>query len=1083
MQRPRTTGESRSLSFLAVWLGLVAASVLAALTLTAMAPAPLLAQAVSQEANQVVSPDRYEGLRYRMIGPYRGGRATAEHGVPGEPLTYYIGTTGGGVWKTTDAGKTWRNISDGFFGGDIGEVTVAPSDPSVIYVGTGSVCIRGNVSQGDGVYKSEDGGRTWEFVGLPDAGQIGRILVHPENPDVAYLAALGRPFGKNDQRGVFKTTDGGDNWENVLFLNDSTGVVDLAMNPERPQEVFAGAWAAEREPWTIQTGTSWNAGGGLWKTTDGGDSWMHLEQGLPSGDTLVGKTAITVSRPNPDRVWAMVQAHEPHGGVYRSDDGGESWTRTNRNRKLRKRSFYYTHIYAHPTDPNTVYALNADMYRSVDGGETFEAIEKQPLHGDQHGLWINPNRPSHMVVANDGGGQVTQTGGESWSIYYNQPTAEHYRVEVDEQWPYHVYAAQQDNSTIRVPSRRRQAESSMQEWRDVGGGESGHVTIQSYGPQIVWATSYGGVITRKNLETGQSPNVVPYPEPTVGKAPKERRYRFQWNAPVEVNPHDSTEVFHAAQKLLRTSDGGHSWTEVSADLTYDDTTKQGPADGRLQNDRTGVEIYNTIFALSFSPHEEGVAWAGTDDGRVWITRRGPAEGNWAEVTPAGLPRWSTVNTIEVSPHDPGTAYVTAYRYRLDDFAPYVYRTEDYGESWVRIADGSRGIEPDHATRVVREDPVREGLLYAGTEYGLYVSFDDGAHWQSLQQNLPDVPVTDLKVHRGDLVVATNGRSLWILDELTPLRQVEVRGAGTDVQLYEPRSAYRRVEDYVDAGDWWHWPENPPRGVVLDYYLTEGADAVTVQILDDTGDVIRQSSNGQGMAPEGPYPLVGEHQLSASVGHHRVHWDLMHDGVTEKPDDVVLWGHTGGYPAAPGTYRARLIADGDTVIRSFDVQVSPGLQGISPGDLEAQASLSQSIRDTMNSLYSHLRRLRGVREQVAAAARNAETSGAPNTIQTAADSLLATVDGLERELIQPKNESGTDPINYPPELDSEFGSVYGVVADGADRPTEGVQQRFDDLLPEWADLRQRIEDFMAGPLQEFNERLRSAGFAGVIVPGD
>ncbi len=1040
-----------------------------------------------EDPNTVFQSDLFEDMEYRMIGPYRGGRATAEHGFPDRPETFLVGTTGGGIWKTTDAGAHWVNISDGDFGGGIGEVTVAPSDPSVIYVGTGSACIRGNVSGGTGVYKSENGGESWEFVGLPESGQIGRIEVHPKNPDVAYVAALGTPFGKNEQRGVFKTTDGGDSWENVLFVNDSTGVVDLAMNPEQPNEVFAGSWAAEREPWTLQSGTTWNEGGGLYRTTDGGENWTHLQDGLPSGDEMIGKTAITVSPANTDRVWAMVSAMEPHGGVYRSDDGGDTWTRTNRNRKLRQREFYYTHIFAHPTDPNTVYALNTGMYRSVDGGETFDGIRVP--HGDVHGLWINPEQPSHMVVTDDGGGQVTVNNGESWSTYHNQPTSEFYRVEVDNHWPYNVYGPQQDNSTMRVPSIRTQGEHYAQQWRSVGGGESGHIAIQSYGPDIVWAGSYGGVITRKNMSNGHSPNRVGYPQVAVGDAPKDFKYRFQWNAPIAVNPYDSTQVYHASQKLLRTDDGGMSWEEISPDLTYDDTTKQGPADGRVMKDRTGVEIYNTIFAVNPSVHGEGVIWVGTDDGRVWLTRNGGGTGNWTEITPSGLPQWSTVNMIEVSPHEAGTAYIAVYRYRQDDFTPYIYRTDNYGQSWSRIADGTRGIDSEHFIRAVREDPEREGLLYAGSERGMYVSFDDGAHWQELQLNLPETPITDLQVHRGDLVVATQGRSFWILDDLSPLRQLSDQVAQSDAHFYEPGDAIQWLNvDSPGNGSTGpnQRPEAPPEGAVFDYYLAEEAtdDApVQLEVVSPDGDVVRHWSTAA-EPPEGGggfFSSTLDESIPGEAGHHRVTWDFRYPGVTEKPDDVQMWGYTGGFPASPGTYTARMIAGGDTISHTFEVRKDPKLESVTNQELEEQEQFGRTIRDTLNSLYAHLQQIRDVREQVESTAEYASKAGAPESIQQTADELSATLDSLAYDLYQHQNESGQDAINYPPKLGSQFAAVYGVVIGGMSPPTDGARQRFQDLLPQWADIRSRIQQTMQQQVSSYNDQLEQAGMSGVIVP--
>ncbi len=1029
-----------------------------------------------------VDPGLFEDLSYRMVGPYRGGRATAGAGHAEHPNTFYMGGTGGGVWRTTNAGVSWENVSDGYFGGSIGSIAVAPSDPQVIYVGEGSSAIRGNVSLGRGMHRSVDGGRTWEDLGLGDAGQIGRVVVHPDDPDVVYVAALGDPFARSDERGVYRTDDGGESWEQVLFINDSTGVVDLAMNPERPREVFAGAWSAERDPWDLRDGTTWNGGGGLYRTTDGGDSWQHLEEGLPSGDALVGKVGVDVSPADPDRVFVNMHARRPDHALYRSDDGGDSWTKVTTNPDVLDRPFYYTYVRAHPTDPNTVYVPDESLWVSHDGGRTWEEIPVP--HTDVHGLWIDPDRPARMLVNNDGGAQVTVDAGESWTTYYNQPTAQFYRVEVDERWPYNLYGAQQDNSTMRVPSRRLEGLSRESHWTPLGGGESGHVAIQSYGPDIAWAGSYAGLITRKNLDTKLERNRQAYPQHMLGMAPKRMKYRFQWNAPIEVNPHDSTEVFHAAQKLLRTSDGGESWEEVSADLTHDDTTKQEASGGPVLLDATGVEIYNTIFALTPSEDEEGLVWVGTDDGRVWITREGAGVGSWREVTPEGLPRWSTVNAIESSPHDPATAYVTAYRYRLGDFTPYVFRTRDYGQSWTRIADGSRGIPADHPTRVVREDPEQEGLLYAGTEFGIFVSFDGGGSWQPFRLERPDreegslprVPVTDLEVHRGDLAVATQGRSFWILDDLGPVRQAAAGEPGGSVHLYRPSTAYRWAPGGMDRGtpsD--ELPEGPPEGAVLDYWLAEDADGpVRLEVMGPDGEVVRSYGAGDGGGEGGA--------LSREAGHHRITWDLEYPGV-EMPEGVLLpRNHTGGFRAPPGSYTVRLTAGGGTAERQLDVRIPPPYrEEVSADDLRRLADFSRQVRDTLQSVYDRLGELMGVREQLEGVRTRLERRGGHAALVEETGDLAERVRGLEAELHQQEIRARDDPFQYPPKFDGQVAALYGSVADAEGAPGEGARQRWRDLLPVWEDFRARIDDALVGGVAELNSGLREAGVQPVMVP--
>ncbi len=675
---------------------------------------------------------------------------------------------------------------------------MADSDPNVVYVGTGSSQPRGNISPGIGVYRSLDGGDTWVHVGLEEAGQIGRIRVHPRDPNLVYVAALGHIFGPNQERGVYRSRDGGSTWECVHHISDRTGAVDLAMNPKNPRILYAGFWTAERKPWTMISGSE---EGGVFKTADGGDSWEKLSGGLPEG--LVGKVGVAVSPVNPDRVWVLIEAEA--GGVYRSDDGGKSWKAVNTQRKLRQRAFYYTRVYADPLDADTAYALNTEFYKSIDGGRTFEQI--QVPHGDCHDLWLNPTDPRIMILADDGGAQVTLNGGRSWSPLTNQPTSEMYRVTVDNQFPYRVYGAQQDNTTISLPSKPLSGLTPSQHWRSVGGCESGHIAIDPRDPDIVYAGCYGGSISRTNLRSGESRSILVYPQLQLGQASLDLKHRFQWNAPVRISPHDPDVIYHTSQVVHMSRNAGQSWTEISGDLTRNDKRKQKYSGEPITRDNTGVEVYGTVFAFEESPHRKGLLWAGSDDGLVHISRNQGE--SWEAISPAGLPEWGTVNMIELSAHDAGRALIAVQRYRMDDFAPYIFRTNDYGQTWERLTDGSNGIPGDHFVRVVREDPDRKGLLYAGTEFGLYVSFDDGAHWQSLQLNLPVTPVTDLAVHQKDLVVATQGRAFWILDNLTVLHQVDRRMDASVSHLFRPRRAVRVMSGGGSSS-----------GAAVDFYLPE-----------------------------------------------------------------------------------------------------------------------------------------------------------------------------------------------------------------------------------------------------------------------
>ncbi|MFH1572701.1 MAG: glycosyl hydrolase, partial [Acidobacteriota bacterium] len=736
----------------------------------------LPAQGGGNDPNITVNPSLYEGLRYRLLDFGRGGRSTAVAGVSSDPLTYYAGYTGGGVWKTQDAGQTWTSVSDDHFeAGSIGAITVADSDPNVIYVGTGSACPRGNISPGIGVYKSTDAGKTWRHIGLRESGQIGRIQVHPKDHDLVYVAALGHIFGSNAERGVFRSKDGGRTWEKVLFVSNKTGAVDISLDANNPRVIYAAMWTVVRKPWTIDSGSEES---GLYQSTDGGDTWSKLGGGLPSG--VVGRIAVSASPARPDRVWALVEAPEDRGGIFRTEDGGKTWRKINGERRFLQRAWYYIHIYADPKSPETVYVLNTGFYKSSDGGRTFQSYRVP--HGDNHDLWINPHDPQKMINANDGGANVSFNGAQSWTGQMNQPTAEFYRITADNRFPYRVYGAQQDNSTASVSSR------GSGDFYDVGGGESGHIAVDPRNPDIVYAGSYGGTITRTDVGTGLSRSIMAYPESATGQRAADMKYRFQWNAPIRISPHDPDVVYHCSQFVHRSRDAGLSWEIISPDLTRNDKSKQDYSGNPITHDNTGVEVFGTVFALEESPRVAGLLWAGSDDGPMHLSRDNGK--TWKNVSPTNIPPFGTVNMIDLSAHDPGRAFIAVHKYREDDFKPYVFRTNNYGESWDLLTDGRNGIPANHFVRVVREDPDRKGLLYAGTEFGMYISFDDGAHWQKFQLNLPVTPITDLMVYRKDLLVATQGRSFWILDDLSPLHQINKDTAAAKVHLFAPRAAYR-----------------------------------------------------------------------------------------------------------------------------------------------------------------------------------------------------------------------------------------------------------------------------------------------------
>jgi len=1044
-------------------------AIAAVITLT-VGFAPAVSFPASALTAQQVDTLAFKDLRYRMVGPYRGGRSTAATGFVNDPDRWLMGTTGGGVWESDDNGVTWRNISDGFFGGSIGAVKVADSDPNVIYVGQGSMDIRGNTSAGRGAWRSMDAGRTWSFIGLREAGQIGRIEVHPRDHDLVYAAALGHPFGKNPERGVFRSRDGGSTWEHVLSLNDSTGASDLTMDMTNPRILYAGMWRGERKPWALISGAE---EGGVYKTTDGGDTWTKLGGGLPEG--LVGKVGVSVSPADPDRVWAIIEA-EPDGGVYRSDDGGASWMRTNSDNNLRQRAWYYTHVQADPVDPNTVYALNTSMYRSVDGGTTFEVIPVP--HGDVHDLWIHPDDASRMVVANDGGAQVTVNGGETWSTYFNQPTAELYDVIVDNGFPYRLYGAQQDNTTISVTAWSDvNTLYPKQHWLNIGGCETGPIALHPNRPHIVYAGCYGGVMDRYDLQSGQRRNIMLYPQLQLGMAAKDLRHRFQWVSPMLVSQHDPRVIYHGSQHVNRSRDEGVNWETISPDLTTDNPAHQEQSGGPINADVTGVEIYNVVFSLAESPFDADEIWAGSDDGRVHITRDGGV--NWTEITPAAMPELGTVDEIELSTHLPGRAYLAVQRYRLDDFGPYVFRTDDFGATWTL---NTTGIPDDYPVRTVREDPVRSGLVFAGTEYGVFASFDAGSSWQSFQRNLPETPITGMRVAHDDLIISTQGRSFWILDDISPLREIEAAvAAGT--YLFTPRDA-RRLTNVGVAGLSELNPEPAPSGAQIHYYLEEEPDEdVLIEIMDAGGAVVRAFASDSAAAEEAD----GE-QITKAAGLNRIAWTISYPGP-ELPEGAVIWGYSGGVTAPPGVYSVRLTVGEAVLERDFELFADPRIPEVTVASYQEQFRVAMLARDSINSISRAIDDLAAIRDQVEAVLERARAAGQDAELQPLADTLTDKSMGVTEDLMQTRNRSGQDPIRFAPRLDNQWLELYGRVtgtdgyisggAEGAPQP--GTLERLETLLEEWEGVRLRYTDLLENELRRFNEAVELMGLPAVVLP--
>jgi photosystem II stability/assembly factor-like uncharacterized protein len=1040
-------------------------------------------------------------LQWRSIGPHRGGRSTAVAGVPSQPMVYYFGATGGGVWKTTDGGVNWEPISDGtvFGTGSVGAIGVAESDPNVVYVGMGESPIRGNVSHGDGVYKSMDAGRTWKKMGLEDTRQISRVRVHPRNPDLVYVAAQGHVWAANEQRGVFRSKDGGKTWEKVLFRSNLAGACDLVMDQTNPNVLYAGLWEVYRKPWTLESG---GATSGIFKTTDGGDTWTEITRntGLPRG--TIGISGIAVSPANPDRVWAIVEAED--GGVFRSDNGGRSWTKTNEQRNLRQRAWYYTRIYADPQNADTVYVLNTGFYKSNDGGRTFTGIGVP--HGDNHDLWIAPNDNQRMINSNDGGANVSFNGGRTWTDQ-DQATAQFYRVAVDNDFPYHIYGAQQDNSTVRIASRTTDFGITERDWYDVGGGESGWIQPSPKDSEIVYAGSYGGLITRYNHHNGQLREVTPYPDNPMGAGADVQKYRFQWNFPIVTSPHDPNALYAAAQVLFKSTDEGQSWKVISPDLTRNDKTKQGSSGGPITKDNTTIEYYDTIFTVMESPAKAGVIWTGSDDGLVNVTQNGGA--TWDNVTPKGIPDWIQINSIDASAFDAGTAYVAATMYKFDDYKPYLYKTSDYGKTWKKITSGI----PDGAfTRVVREDPNKRGLLYAGTETGMYVSFNDGESWQSLQLNLPTVPITDLVIHKReqDLIAATQGRSFYILDDLPLLHQIMDAGGMLtnlpDAKLFKPEDTYR-----MDGGGGFLPPgapvgSNPPNGAIVYYYLkSRPTTDVVLEFLDSSGKSVQkftarapqpQPSPAPGTAqvqrpPEQPQAPSGEEseqftfgrggapRVTNAPGLNRFVWNMRYPDATTFPGLIMWAAGTQGPRIAPGTYTVRLTANGQTQTQVFEVKKDPR-EATTQADFAKQLDLLMKIRDKVSETHNAIIQIRQVRAQLDDLQKRVQGQASAQKITDAAKSLNSKITAIEEELYQTKNQSSQDPLNFPIRLNNKLAALGGVVGSSDDAPTEQTYVVYEDLAGKINAQLQKLDQVMKTDLPAFNKLVRDADIPAVVV---
>ena len=1023
----------------------------------------------SSYSQEISTEQLYESLEWKFAGPYRGGRSTAVSGVISKPYTFYMGTTGGGVWKTTDAGNNWKNISDGQITvGSIGAISVSESDENVIYVGTGSADPRGNISIGNGIYKSVDSGENWEFIGLPKAGLIGKIEIHPRNSDIVYVAALGNIFGPNAERGVYKTVDGGKNWKKVYFISNKTGARDVEINPDNENEILASFWTVQRKPWTLIDGSD---EGGVFMSKDAGKSWKKLTEGLPKG--LTGKIQVEYSPANSSRLWAMIQAQkEEEGGLYRSDDGGKTWSRINRDHKLRQRGWYYSHINADPVNENIIYASNTGFYKSVDGGKTFdERLYTQ--HGDNHGVWINPNNNKIMINCNDGGANVSLNGGETWSTQLNQPTPEFYRLTVDNQFPFRMYAGQQDNSTISVPSRGLPALTPFQNWFNAGGTECSDIAVHPTDPNIIYSTGYSGEFTYKNLTTGEEYQRTPYVHLTEGTRQDDLKYRFQWNYPVFVSKYNPDNVYVGSNVVHVTSDKAVNWDIISPDLTRqllnEDEEKADIPGGPIQNDATGVEVYSSIFALEESPHNEGEIWVGSDDGLIHITRDGGK--SWVNITPEKIiPYQGTINKIELSSHEPGRAIVAVYNYRNNDFNPYIIVTNDYGESW-KIISKNNGIPSDHFVRAVAEDPERKGLLYAGTEFGAYVSFNDGKSWNSLQMNLPHVPITDMEVTQNDLAISTQGRGFWILDKINVLQDIHL--IDDKPLLFTPEPALRTNLGGGRRSGGIRFEND------ISFYLPRdyNVDEIELFIKDPSGNVVVNFQERTSYLFDVDYD-----EEKVYAGTHTIYWDLEHEEPKIQKDFISMYysaSRGNGPLAVPGTYTVELNVQGEIYSKPLEVRMDPRWK-ISAQDLEMQFNVSSEVVGLINESQEKLSEMRGIVSQITKFISLTEGKDYHSEVKDLGNSIIESIKNVENNLYQDKIETSQDEINYPRKWTNHITHLYDRLTTDDQAPNDGMLDRVQELKSDYERYINPYQEIVSVDVPNFTKFLREKGAMGIIL---
>ncbi|MEM1136524.1 MAG: glycosyl hydrolase [Bacteroidota bacterium] len=958
----------------------------------------------------------YDGINYRLVGPFRGGRSCTVTGVTGKPNLYYFGSVGGGVWKTTDGGNTYSNISDGFFGGSVGSIAVAPSDPNVIYVGLGEKTVRGNVSSNFGVWKSRDAGESWEFIGLKNTMHIGRIRVHPTNPDVVYIAAMGNLWQPSQERGVFKTSDGGKTWDKILYANENAGAVDLILEPGNPRVIYASTWNVRRTPYSFSSG---GEGSDLWKSTDAGKNWKKLTT-LPNMPIEPrGIIGVTVSPVNPKRVWAIIEAD--NGGIFRSDDAGSSWEKVNSDRALRSRAWYYTRIYADTQNEDKVYVMNVSYGTSKDGGKTFTL--KNAPHGDHHDLWIDPENNQRMIIADDGGAQVSNDAGKNWTTYYNQPTAQFYRIATDNHFPYRIYGAQQDNSSIRIAHRSSGKTISESDWEVTAGGESAWHAIDPKNDNIVYGGNYKGYLYRYDHNTKQRRYINVWPHNPAGSGVEVMKYRFNWNFPIAFSKHEPNKLYAFSNHVHVTTNEGQSWEKVSPDLTRNDPTTLKSSGGPITQDNTGVEFYGTIFTIMESPHEKGVWWTGSDDGLVHITQDGGQ--NWQNVTPPNAPKWIMWNSIDPHPSIKSGAYLAGTLYKAGDFKPYLYKTTDFGQTWTKITNG---ISDKHFTRVVRADPERQGLLYAGTEYGMYISFDDGYSWKAFQLNLPQVPITDLKVKDNNLIVATQGRSFWLIDDLTPLHQLNENIAKSDFFLFKPADSYRMQKNSRGKVNLKLEGKNHPGGVMMYYYLKNKPDSTfeaTLEIMESDGKLVKK------LDYKGKTPTD---KLFIKEGMNQIVWDMRYPDAVSFPGLILYSSSTKGPLAVPGTYKVKLTVNGQAQEQSFNIKIDPRIRS-SQEDLQAQFDFLIEVRDKLSEAHQAVIDIRKIKKDLDYLKEKLGDSETYQTLLAKADELKTSLTVIENNLHETRNEAYQDPLNFGIKLNNQLSFLAAHESSGDFRPSD------------------------------------------------